>query len=105
MSEPKPKPKTPYTDRDRAALRALGGCCIMPGTASKRFARDMSPLADDQEAQLTEKQRAFLWKLVFTFRRQIADKSLVAHAREVLGIAADPPKERATRTGLRGMRR
>jgi hypothetical protein len=59
---------------------ALNGCRFVPGTGTKRFARDMAILADRHpEAQLTPKQREYLRTAVIRFAKQI-DASVVALA-------------------------
>jgi len=69
--EPKvPTVKVLATDEDRANIAKLVPCRFLPGSFDKRFARDLdSQLANSGE--ITEKQRAYLVKLVHKYRRQI----------------------------------
>ena len=62
--------KVPATDEDKANIAKLVRCTFLPGSFDKRFARDIdSQLANSCE--ITEKQRAYLVKLVHKYRRQI----------------------------------
>lgn len=74
--DPKPrKPKpvyTPVSSLEQRALMALGRVSFPPATVSKRFAREMQ-LAKE----LTEKQRKFLWRIVYHFRRQVHDADVL----------------------------
>jgi hypothetical protein len=55
--------------------KKLGTCRFLPGSFDKRFARDMESIAKNKpEHELTEKQSAYLEKLAYKFRRQIAGK-------------------------------
>ena len=69
--EPKvPTVKVPATDEDRANIAKLVRCTFLPASFDKRFARDLnSQLANGGE--ITEKQRAYLVKLIHKYRRQI----------------------------------
>lgn len=49
-------------------LRALGLCSLLPGTAQKRFIRSV---ADKAPEALSERQRAYVEILCWTFRRQL----------------------------------
>jgi hypothetical protein len=76
------------TALDKIWAIALGNCTFVPGTATKRFARDMAFAAqhdgkDGYERILTLKQREYLRTAVIRFRRQI-DPSVVDSAREVM---------------------
>jgi hypothetical protein len=57
---------------DLRAIKAIVGITFVPGIPTKRFAAQIQG-----ETQLTEKQRIYLWSIIWTFRRQIADKDLV----------------------------
>ena len=50
-------------------VQALARCSMCPGTASKRFARDIATMPPDKE--LSSRQAAFLWRLLYVFRRQL----------------------------------
>ena len=68
--EPKVSPiKVPATDEDKANIAKLVRCTFLPASFDKRFVRDIySQLANSGE--ITEKQRAYLVKLVYKYRRQ-----------------------------------
>jgi len=70
--------RTPATNDDLRAIAALGKCRAGCGTKAKRFAASIQG-----ETELSARQRAYLWSLVWTFRRQIADKELVKMAAEL----------------------
>jgi len=62
--------KVPATSEDRANIAKLVRCIFLPASFDKRFVRDLySQLANSGE--ITEKQRAYLAKLVHKYRRQI----------------------------------
>ena len=71
------KHRTPMTDLDRRAAECLHGCVFVPGTATKRFARDMAALARSPDAAITEAQRAYLFTACHRFRRQISDREIL----------------------------
>lgn len=75
------------TEAEKSLAFALAGCVFVPGTGTKRFAKDMAARAQLQNPQpLTEKQREYLRTAVIRFRRQI-DPGVVALA-ESMGEAA-----------------
>ena len=69
------------TETERRAFLALNGCTFLPGSYDKRFARSFSNPPADYE--LSEKQRAFLWKLVWKYHRQISSDDLLDIAEDV----------------------
>lgn len=71
---------TPMTPLDKRAACALGCCTFLPGAPAKGFAQEMAAKARHCEPTITEKQRAWLWQLVFTYRRQILDAEVVERA-------------------------
>lgn len=82
--ETEPLARTPMTEREQDAARALSKCTYLPGSFEKRFARDMASHASSESPQITERQRTWLWKQVFRYRRQIKDKALIAEAQRKL---------------------
>lgn len=67
------------TDHEIACARALRSVTFVPATPQKRFAREMAWLmSSDPNRPLTPKQSMWLSSLVWTYRRQINDKPLVA---------------------------
>ena len=70
-------------DDEMAMAIHLAACSFLPGSAAKRFARDMAYRAADSERHkipLTEKQAKYLRDSVIRFRRQIPG-DIVALAR------------------------
>jgi hypothetical protein len=61
---------------------ALAGCSFCPGTSQKRFVRQMA--ARDRSRPLTERQRAYLWAIAWSWRRQLS-RELVDLARRYSG--------------------
>lgn len=60
------------TEHEKAMARALAGCTFVPGTGTKRFARDMAWRADNApDKDLTYGQQKYLASAVVRFRRQI----------------------------------
>ena len=72
--------RTPISERERYAIQRLAKCRFLPGSREKRFARDMAALADSDTPHITARQRAYLWIMVYRYRRQISDERLVAEA-------------------------
>ena len=72
------------TSDEKMLAIALSGCVFVPGTATKRFARNMGfGASQDESPELTKKQRAYLVTAVIRYRRQI-EPFIVALAREML---------------------
>lgn len=62
------------TATEIAAARALVRCTFLPGLPPKRFVRQMATAATNApETPLTERQAAYLWRLVWSYRRQLGD--------------------------------
>lgn len=54
---------------------ALGRCTFVPGTNTKRFARQMKAIAEQApEKDISFKQHMYLCKAVYRFRRQIPQR-------------------------------
>lgn len=69
------------TDHEKIMARALNGCTFVPGTGTKRFARNMAFLAENSpDAELTSGQKKYLASAVVRFRRRI-DPAVVEIAR------------------------
>lgn len=85
--ETEPLERTPMTALEQDAARALGKCTYLPGSFEKRFARDMASHASSESPQITERQRAWLWKQVYRYRKQIKDKDLIEQAARETGAA------------------
>ena len=78
------KVRTPVTELEARAIVAIapGNVTYIPGIGTKRFARDIQGAS-----QLTDAQHAYVWKIVWKFRRQIKDQALVAEAQRRGGVA------------------
>jgi len=76
-----------FSESEIELSRALGSCSFPPGTAQKRFARNM----DGYTGLITERQRWYLYRMVVRYRRQIAPH-LVARAILWLAENPEPPK-------------
>lgn len=59
--------RTPLTDDDKAIIAALSSVRFLPASSDKRFAWDAQLLAE-----ITERQREYLHKLRWKYRRQIS---------------------------------
>lgn len=73
-------PEHSYTDvtaLDAAAIKAIvpGAVTYPVASPQKRFAHDVQ-----SARKLTDKQRAFLWRIAWTYRRQILDESVLREA-------------------------
>lgn len=77
-AKPEPVVRTPCTDDDLQAIKAIAPLRYPVGARVKQFARNL------QGAQmLSERQRIYLWSTVYRYRRQIHDSRLVATARRL----------------------
>jgi hypothetical protein len=63
-------------------IEALAGCSFVPGSSPKRFVRQLS--SRDRAKALTDRQRAYLWAIAWSWRRQLP-QDLVELAREKSG--------------------
>lgn len=77
------KVRTPTTELDLAAIKAIASIRFPVGVGAKKFAAQIQ-----RAAELTDGQRDFLWNIVLRYQRQISDKSLVLHARSQIGGGA-----------------
>lgn len=65
------------------AVNALSLCSFLPGSFDKRIVRLWGEAARERPKRpMSEKGRAFMWRLVWKYRRQILDEELVAAARK-----------------------
>ena len=64
------------------AIQILSRCTFAPATTAKRFVRDMSTKSSDYE--LSDKQKSYLWKLVYQYRGQHKNKWFTAHAENMM---------------------
>ena len=70
------------TPDEIAIVEALAGCRFLPGSSQKRFVRQMA--GRDRVKPLTDRQRAYLWAIAWSWRRQLP-RNLVVLAREKSG--------------------
>ena len=61
---------------------ALARCSFIPGTSQKRFVRQLAGC--DRKRPLTDRQRAYLWAIAWSWRRQLS-ADLVTLARKYSG--------------------
>lgn len=80
--------RTPVTSMDRRAIAALtpGFVTYPVGSHMKRFMREAQTLE-----QLTDGQRRFLWRIAYSFRRQVRDGEVIDHAASVREWANERP--------------
>lgn len=64
---------TPITDEESVAIKHLGEPTYPVASFHKRFARDIQGATE-----LSDKQRILIWSMVWRYRRQINNASLVA---------------------------
>jgi hypothetical protein len=50
-------------------VQALYGCSFLPGSTQKRFVRQM--FHRDRAKPLTDRQKAYLWAIAWSWRRQL----------------------------------
>lgn len=76
------------TEHEVMCTRALENVSFPPGSAQKRFVREMNLLGDRNPTRpLSARQSAWLTALVWKYRRQIRDKVLVFHCGVLTGAA------------------
>lgn len=88
--EPQPKAKRqPATwramsDMERRAILAAqpGFVSYCPGSATKRLMRNLAAQAASDAPQITDKQAAAVWQIVWRYRRQVKDPDVLNVARE-----------------------
>lgn len=80
MSE---KTYRPMTDDERAVARAFAGVTFQPATNTKRFAREMASIAQQESPAVTDKQGAAIFRTAERFRRQLPRPVLEIVARHV----------------------
>ena len=73
----------PMTEQEKDAALALSKCTFLPGSFEKRFARDMASIVNGEMPQITPKQKIYLWRLTYKFRRQINNDALVKLAKAI----------------------
>lgn len=82
------KPLIPLATLDLHAAKLLTVCSFLPGSFAKRFARNVPGLQ-----QMSPKQYSLLWRLVYTYRRQLPKhgpvKDMAKHVNEVTGAAKE----------------
>lgn len=70
--------RQPATPLEQRAIRSFRLVTFQVASPQKRFALSLS-----EDAKLTEKQRKYLWRLAWTYRRQITDTEVTARAEAV----------------------
>lgn len=75
------------TSRERYAAELLIWCKFVPGSYDKRFAHGIYSIGMNNR-QITEKQAANLWRMVYRYRRQIKDETLIVEAKRINGDAS-----------------
>lgn len=70
------------TPDEISIAEALYGCSFCPGSSQKRFVRQMAER--DRSKSLSERQRAYLWAIAWSWRRQLP-RALVEMAWEYTG--------------------
>lgn len=70
------------TINEISAVNALYACRFQAGSYDKGFVRDLASTNEPTERELSERQRNYLWKLVYRYRAQHEDKELLAISAE-----------------------
>lgn len=81
-----PVVRRPMSSEEREMALHLSRCRFLPGSAAKRFARDIGFEAEHDDPTITERQAAYLRSTVYTYRRQIP--------RDVVSLAGDVEQQR-----------
>jgi len=76
--------RRPFTDTELRLVAALGNCSFLPGSAHKRFVRDMnSVVKHKRDIGITEKQSVYLQKIAWRYRKQMPEELVI------LGVTLD----------------
>jgi hypothetical protein len=60
------------TTDEISIIHALSNVTYLPGSFNKRFIRSLNGIADNKpEQEITEKQREWMYRLLYTYRRQV----------------------------------
>ncbi len=91
MNREQQQERAAMTDEERAIARALHPSRVsyVPGTTTKRFARDIADTANKRDAAITTAQRQYLLTLCVRMRRQVPPE-VVELARELLSVTQTP---------------
>lgn len=82
-----PLERTPMSEREQAAVKALNGCRFgYGGGRAGSFVNSMNTILRWEVPGITKRQRKYLWMLVYRYRRQIGNEGLVAEAKKLAGI-------------------
>lgn len=70
------------TDLEKSAISLLSGCTFLPGSYPKLFVRDLVAIKQNNpEFELSDKQKNYLWKLTYQYRRQHGNKWFTYYAK------------------------
>jgi hypothetical protein len=69
----KRKPRLPISDIDRKIIAAISAVTFLPGCGDKKFYKSIQ-----NDTWLTEKQKAYLYKIFDRYRRQIRNYETLA---------------------------
>lgn len=69
------------TPIEQRAIKVLYRCTFLPGSFDKKIVATWYGWLETQPGrEMSEKGKRLLWKLVYKYRRQIPDDSLILHA-------------------------
>lgn len=81
------------TEAEKTIALGLAGCTFVPGSGTKRFAKDMAACAtQEQPFNLTPAQRRYLLTATVRHRRQIAADVVALAEQELAADAAPSPQ-------------
>ena len=75
-----PTETRPMTSNELYAIRKLKGINYATGCGHSGFANSLLIKVQNKDLTITDKQAAYLWWLVYHYRRQINDRGLIALA-------------------------
>jgi hypothetical protein len=91
--------RIPIHADDQRAITALRQCTFLPGSAQKRFVQGLSLTRQNRYHSqiafidaLTLKQKWWLWRLVYQFRRQIDTETVLLAQRYAPGARTQKAK-------------
>jgi hypothetical protein len=94
---PEAMPKSTGMTADEICIaEALYGCSFCPGSTQKRFVRQMAER--DHAKPLTDRQRAYLWAIAWSWRRQLPRPWVEMAFRYSGGVGIRGRKVREART-------
>lgn len=76
-----PEPK-PMSEDVKLAISHLGGISYAPGSNHSTFANVMLQRVSEKKYEISEKEEAYLWYVVYRYRRQVESARVIIAAKQ-----------------------